>query len=87
MKKGLLARLERLEVRPDRRIPPVFRYGWLRSLPADYYGDRHVVIVKREPTKAPNIEWCEFEERPGRGPAVYDTGGMTVYFPYETAPA
>ena len=30
-----------------------------------------MVIVKREPAKAPGeVEWCEFEERPG--PALVD---------------
>jgi hypothetical protein len=37
------------------------------------------VIVKREPTKSPNIEWCEFEERPGAAAAEGSDGGLTVY--------
>jgi Stress responsive A/B Barrel Domain len=38
----------------------------LKMLPEDYVGERHVVIVKREPTGASGtFEWCEFEERPG----------------------
>lgn len=27
-----------------------------------------MVIVKREPSRSPNIEWCQFEERPGPAP-------------------
>jgi len=87
MKKSLLARLERLEARPETKAPPVFRYGWLRPLPADYAGERHVAMIKRQPTKSPNIEWCEFEERPGTSPSGANTGGMTVYLPYEAATA
>jgi hypothetical protein len=31
-------------------------------------GERHIVIVRREPTASPRFEWCEWEERPGRAP-------------------
>jgi hypothetical protein len=50
--------------------PLMLRYGWLKPLPEDYVGERHVVIVKREPTETPNMEWCEFEDLdtpPSRG--------------------
>jgi hypothetical protein len=66
MRKSILTRLERLEVRPEASRPLLLRYGWLRVLPNDYTGERHIVIVKREPARSPNAEWCEFEERPGR---------------------
>jgi hypothetical protein len=79
MRRSLLVRLERLEVRPEVSKPLLLRYGWLHVLPDDYTGERHIVIVKREPTKSPNIEWCEFEERPGRGPAIDDYDGATVF--------
>jgi hypothetical protein len=46
--------------------PQRFRSGVLKTLPKDYVGERHVVIVKREPAGAPGNEWCEFEERPGQ---------------------
>jgi len=78
MNRAPIARLEPLEARPKIGKPQLFRYGWLHPLPGSYTGERHVVIVKREPTKSPNIEWCEFEERPGKGPAIDDSGGMTV---------
>ena len=79
MRRSLLARLERLEVRPEVSKPLSLRYGWLHVLPDDYTGERHIVTVKHEPTKSPNIEWCEFEERPGRGPAIDDYDGATVF--------
>src|ERR1700692_331674 len=68
MRIALRARLERLEVRVEPKKPKLFRSGYLKTLPADYVGERHVVIVKREPSGAPNGEWCEFEERPGPAP-------------------
>jgi hypothetical protein len=46
--------------------PHFFRTGYLKTLPTEYVGERHVVIVKREPSG--NGEWCEFEERPGPAP-------------------
>jgi hypothetical protein len=61
--------LERLEVKGDPKKPPLFRAGYLKTLPADYVGERYVVIVKREPPVPPgNVERCEFEERPGPAP-------------------
>ena len=74
----LSARLAKLEARAEQAVPPIFRYGWVTPLPEDYIGDRHVVIVKREQGESPNIEWCEFEERPGLGPEVDADGSFTV---------
>jgi hypothetical protein len=72
MRAALRSRLERLEVRAERKKPLLFRSGYLKTLPKDYVGERHVVIVKREPTGAPGtFEWCEFEERPGPGAAGF----------------
>jgi hypothetical protein len=49
--------------------PHFFRSGYLKTLSADYVGERHVVIVKREPSGATGQnEWCEVEERPGPAP-------------------
>jgi hypothetical protein len=43
--------------------PQLVRSGYLKTPPADYVGERHVAIVKREPRGAPGtFEWCEFEE-------------------------
>jgi hypothetical protein len=79
MRRTLLARVERLETRPETGKPLFFRYGWLHALPDDYAGERHVAIVSREPTRTPNVEWCVFEERAGIGPALDHSEGMTVY--------
>ncbi|MCU1236700.1 MAG: hypothetical protein JWP63_4667 [Candidatus Solibacter sp.] len=68
MRQTLVSRLERLESMPGAGRPQFFRYGWLRPLPADYGGERHVAIVSREPTLNPLVEWCVFEERPGKSP-------------------
>ena len=57
--------------------------GYLKTLPADYVGERHVVIVKREPSGAPNGEWCEFEERPGPAPVdAQEEDCTTIYIVY-----
>src|SRR5580700_675373 len=66
MRAALRSRLEKLEVEVEREKPQLIRCGYLKTLPADYVGERHVVIVKREPSG--NGEWCEFEERPGPAP-------------------
>ena len=59
---NLLARLERLETKVPAVGPVLFQYGWINRLPADLEGERHVVVVKREPTGSPNIEWCPGQE-------------------------
>jgi hypothetical protein len=74
---SLLARLERLEARQQAQVPLMFRYGWLRPLPKDYTGTRHVVIVDSQPSANPNVEWCQFEERPGGAPAG-DSGSVAL---------
>jgi hypothetical protein len=63
MRASLRYRLERLEGRAQQKKPLLFRSGFLKTLPTDYVGERHVVIVKREPTGASGtFEWCEFQE-------------------------
>ncbi len=79
MRSAVLARLERLEARPEVRKPLV-RYGRLHALRDDYTGERHIVVVKREPTESSNAEWCEFEERPGPPPPGSDDGVPRLYF-------
>jgi len=69
MTTNLLTRIARLEARPQTAVTPLLRYGWIDRLPSDYTGERHIAMVKREPARAPNIEWCEFEERRGQAPA------------------
>ena len=70
MRRALLARLEKLEVALGPQLVPLIRYGWLATLPTDYVGERHIVIVKQEPTRSPHMEWYEWEERPGPAPSA-----------------
>jgi hypothetical protein len=79
MKAALLSRLERLEAKTVRSGPLVLRCGWLKRLPKDFVGARHVVTVKREPAGSPNAEWCQFEERPGPAPAGLKEPGCVIY--------
>ena len=84
MRAALRSRLERLEVIVEPKKPQRFRSGVLKTLPKDYVGERHVVIVKREPAGAPGNEWCEFEERPGPAPvdAQEEENCTTIYIVY-----
>ena len=79
MKSNLLARLERLETKLPVVGPVMLQYGWINRLPADFEGERHVVVVKRQPTANPNIEWCSFEQRPGPLPSSSVNGTFAVY--------
>ena len=80
MRASLRSRLERLEVVVEPKKPQLFRSGYLKTLPTDYVGERHVVIVKREPTGAPGtFEWCEFEERPGQASPGSEDPCFSVY--------
>jgi hypothetical protein len=71
-----LERLNRLSTAPQRlRI----QYGYLKTLPDDYIGPRHVVTVKQIPPEElpPSSRaeaWFEWEERPGPEPASNATG-------------
>lgn len=64
-----LARLEqlnRLSTEPQRiRI----ERGYLKTLPDDYIGPRHVVTVKQLPPESRGDDRFEWEERPGTQPA------------------
>ena len=84
MRAALRSRLERLEVVVEAQKPQRFPSGVLKTLPRDYVGERHVVIVKREPAGAPgNVEWCEFEERPGPAPVdAQEDDCTTIYIVY-----
>jgi hypothetical protein len=65
MKAALLKRLKRLEeVQATEDLPPVeFQVGFVKKLPAEYTGDRHLVTVGRDPNGL--YHW---EERPGPEP-------------------
>ncbi len=85
MNRALLRRLEVLEGRMASIVAPrFFRYGWLRRLPKEYIGEKHVVVVKRVPTGSPNFEWFESEERPGPAPPG-DDDGFNIYLANQVA--
>jgi hypothetical protein len=69
-----LERLNRLSTGPQRlRI----QYGFLKTLPDDYTGPRHVVTVRQlppGPSAYSGEPWFEWEERPGPDPASDATG-------------
>jgi len=82
-----LERLNRLRTGPQRiRI----QYGNLKTLPDDYTGPRHVATKTQiPPEELPPAEravnWFEWEERPGPGPASTATGpddGLLVHVCY-----
>ena len=76
MRSKLLSRLERLEAQAQAARGEMIQIGPLKRLPADFIGDRHVVVARRYPSGTPNWETCEFEERPGPAlPGVHDGAG------------
>ncbi len=75
----VVSRLETLEARLQPKVTRLIRYGWTTRLPADYTGERHVVVVKRTPGGSPNFEWCEFEERPGPAPGKADHKNFEIH--------
>jgi hypothetical protein len=80
VKATILSRIQRLEAASSvSRGPAKFRYGWLTPLPADWAGERHIVVTSVQPTISPNIEWCQFEERQGRAPATAGGDAFNVY--------
>jgi hypothetical protein len=81
MKRSFVRRIEKLELMLQSRVRPaaVFRYGSIRYLPPDTVGERHIAIVKTEPTALPNVEHCEFEERIGPALEAHHDLSFTVY--------
>jgi hypothetical protein len=80
MKSSLHQRLSLLEAKLGPITnPATHHYGWLRPLPKDYVGERHVVTVKVSPGGSPYLKWCEFEERPGSALQAEDDPSFTVY--------
>lgn len=69
--RSLLTRLKRLErVRAAERQPPIeLQIGYLKKLPPEYAGERHVATVDR--LSDGKYQW---EERPGPAPANEDAG-------------
>jgi hypothetical protein len=85
MKRSFVRRIEKLELILQSRVRPaaVFRYGSIRYLPPDTVGERHIAIVKSEPTVLANVRHCEFEERRGPAPEAHDDLSFTVYLTAE----
>ena len=82
MKTALLKRLQRLEtVRAveDGNGRLKIEFAYLKQLPREYSGPRHIVSVSKRPDGR-----CEYEERPGPPPPNHienqDPNVMTVYF-------
>lgn len=84
MKRTLVARLKRLESRRRENTPLRIRIGVLKMLPEDYSGEKHVAVVNPRPT-AGDMQWCEFEERPGRGPMGCDDSVPRIYLTEDEA--
>jgi len=61
-----LKRLERIE-RKLARPRIVVQYGHIKTLPPDYTGERHTVVVSCLPDEN-GRDFYEWEERPGPGP-------------------
>ena len=65
MRTRLIERIARLEAASKRFPRVLLQYGWLRKLPNEYQGERHVAIVKRLSIRD-DLEWIEAEEVEGR---------------------
>jgi hypothetical protein len=78
MRMNLRSRLKKLDASfAPNQPPPMFRYGWLTTLPEEYAGERHIAVVTKPPADS-EVPW-EFEERPGRGPLEPWENSFTVY--------
>ena len=82
MRSALLTRLKRLEtVRAavERDRPLKVEFAYLKQLPREYSGPRHIVSVSKRPDGR-----CEYEERPGASPPnqgpARDKNVMTICF-------
>ena len=85
MKRSFVRRIEKLELILQSRVRPaaVFRYGHIRYLPPDTIGERHIALVKSEPTALANVQHCEFEERVGPAPELHHDPSVTIYLTAE----
>lgn len=72
MRSTLLRRLEKMETRIGPEALPCYCYGWVKPLPSEFTGEKHIVLVKAEPAGSPLVKWCEFEERAGAAPCTTD---------------
>jgi hypothetical protein len=74
-----LARLERLNRISTAPQHLRIEYGYLKTLPDDYIGPRHVATVRQLPPVERGEDWFEWEERPGPEPASNATGRDDVF--------
>lgn len=79
-RRGSVTPLPRNSTRSRHHWVPLIRYGWLKTLPADYVGERHIVIVSQAPTRSPHFEWCKWGER--RGPAPFDADDVVPEYAF-----
>ena len=82
MRSALLARVKRLETVKaveDSDRPLKVEFAYLKQLPREYSGPRHIVSVSKRPDGR-----CEYEERPGEAPPNKerrnDENVMTIFF-------
>ena len=82
MRAALLSRLKRLETVKaveDSDHPLKVEFAYLKQLPREYSGPRHIVSVGKRPDGR-----CEYEDRPGKAPhnqsRVNDENVMTIFF-------
>ena len=72
-------RLQALEPGKDSDRPLKVEFAYLKQLPREYSGPRHIVSVSKRPDGR-----CEYEERPGKAPPnqsrVNDENVMTIFF-------
>jgi hypothetical protein len=80
----LVKRIQKLESMLNVRTQSAMklRYGYVKRLPKNLEGDRHVETVKSESTAFPNVELCTFEERLGPAPDM-DELTFDVYLSLE----
>jgi hypothetical protein len=78
MRRTLLSRLARLETRTTAVERDRFRIGHLTTLPEDFAGERHIVVLSRLLTEE-GMEICACEERSGPAPAGTEIADCQVY--------
>ena len=80
--------MRKLESTLQSRTRPslVFRYGRIQQLPPDTVGERHIAIIKNEPTPLAHVQHCQFEEQRGPAPQAHDDLSFTVYLTAEPEP-
>ena len=76
--RALATRVARLEATTHAAEQVRLRIGYLPTLPENFVGQRHVIILSRHRT-GDGIETCLCEERPGPAPAGTETPNCHVF--------